>query len=118
MDHELPVYNMERRRNGLFMGASHCYLPILQKQRKVSQIFVLFIYGSSVRSNSLSAGVFLLPFFANTIFKINNVKSTLALMIIGCLVMSLAHFSVAGLLGAKKSHSVSYVMFDDIVALN
>ncbi|NMZ11753.1 hypothetical protein HBO07_10725 [Pseudomonas proteolytica] len=80
-------------------------------------IFVLFLYGSSVRSNSLSAGIFLIPFFANTIFKINNIKSTLASMIVGCLVISLAHFSVAALLGAKKSHSVSYVMFDDIVAL-
>jgi hypothetical protein len=80
-------------------------------------VLALFLYGALVRTNSLSAGVFLLPFLANSIFKTHTITRTIALMVLSCLVMGLAHLSVPALIGAKKANSVSYVMFDDIVAL-
>ncbi|WP_339456876.1 hypothetical protein [Pseudomonas sp. EA_65y_Pfl1_P120] len=80
-------------------------------------VIALFIYGSLVRSNSLSAGVFLMPFLAISIFKLNTIKSTIAFMVLGCVITILAHLSVGALLQAKKTNSVSYVMFDDVMAL-
>ncbi|WP_426134514.1 hypothetical protein [Pseudomonas sp. PWP3-1b2] len=80
-------------------------------------VMALFIYGSVVRSNSLSAGVFLMPFLAISIFKINTIKSTVAFMVLGGVITVLAHLSAGALLQAKKTHSVAYVMFDDVIAL-
>ncbi|MBV4454533.1 MULTISPECIES: hypothetical protein [Pseudomonas] len=80
-------------------------------------VMILFVYGSLVRSNSLSASAFLMPFLAMSIFKLNTIKSTIAFMVLGCAITILAHLSVGALLQAKKTNSVSYVMFDDVMAL-
>ena len=80
-------------------------------------VSVLFLYGALVRTNSLSAGIFLLPFLINSILKIHTIKSTIFFIFISGAIIGLAHLCVTPLIGAKKANSVSYVMFDDIVAL-
>ncbi|NMX38306.1 hypothetical protein HBO34_10505 [Pseudomonas veronii] len=78
---------------------------------------VLFLYGALVRSNSLSAGVFLMAFVCASIFNVNSIKSALGFMILGMMTIVLAHISVGALLTPKKANPVSYVLFDDVVAL-
>ena len=80
-------------------------------------VLTLFIFGALVRTNSLSGTIFLFPFLCATIFKTKSIKSTVMLMILSCVVVISAHLSVVALLGAQKANSVSYVMFDDVVAL-
>ncbi len=77
----------------------------------------LFLYGALVRSNSLSAGIFLMAFLFASIFNVNSMKSTLGFMILGMVTIVLAHISVGALLTAQKANPVSYVLFDDVVAL-
>ncbi|MCK3826000.1 MULTISPECIES: hypothetical protein [Pseudomonas] len=90
-----------------------------QKFPKTAALLVsaLFIYGALVRTNSLSAGIFLLPFLINSILKVHTIKSTIFFIFISSAIIGLAHLCVTPLIGAKKANSVSYVMFDDIVAL-
>ncbi len=78
---------------------------------------VLFLYGALVRSNSLSAGIFLMAFICASIFNVNSIKSALGFMILGIMTIVLAHISVGALLTAKKANPVSYVLFDDVVDL-
>lgn len=80
-------------------------------------VMALFMYGSLVRSNSLSAGVFLMPFLAMSIFKTHTLKSTVIFIILGGIITVLLHLSAGALLQAKKTNPVSYVMFDDVMAL-
>ncbi|KAB0565132.1 hypothetical protein C9383_02085 [Pseudomonas palleroniana] len=80
-------------------------------------VIILFLYGSLVRSNSLSAGVFLMAFLCASIFKVSSKKSLLGFMIVGIVTFVIAHLSASALLNAKKANPVSYVLFDDVIAL-
>ncbi|MCU7650102.1 hypothetical protein [Pseudomonas piscis] len=80
-------------------------------------VLALFVYGMLVRSNSLGAAFFLFPFLAGQIFKKKSVKHILAFMMVAIFGFFVITFLVNSAIGAKKSNSVSYVMFDDVVAL-
>lgn len=78
---------------------------------------ILFFYGALVRSNSLGAGVILMAFICTSIFKLNSIRSSAGFMILGIVTIILAHLSAGALLNVKKANPVSYVLFDDVVAL-
>lgn len=80
-------------------------------------IFWLFLYGFLVRSNSITGAVFLLPFLVACIFKKNSILTFLVCLLSNIVIFAIMPSMVNTLLRAESTHSLSYVMFDDLVAL-
>lgn len=77
----------------------------------------LFLYGFLVRSNSITGAIFLLPFLVACIFKKNTMISFSVCLLLNLALFALVPSGVNTLLRAESTHPLSYVMFDDVVAL-
>ena len=80
-------------------------------------ITFLFLYGFLVRQNSITGMIFLLPFLAGCIFKKYSIKFFLLCLLSTAAIFAIVPKAVNTLLSAESTHPLSYIIFDDLVAL-
>jgi len=80
-------------------------------------IFSLFLYGFLIRANSISGGIFLLPFLASCVFKKKSKRFFLLCSLFSLMIFLAAPKAMDTLLNPEKTHPFSYLMFDDLAAL-